>query len=181
MEATMRALIMYESIFGNTQRIARAIAEGLTGHARTTVTEVGDAPARLDTEWELLVIGGPTHMWGMSRPNTRADAGRQSPATPVSPGIGIREWLSHLPPGRPGLATATFDTRLGKPWWLTGSAARSAAKALRERGYPVVARESFTVLGTAGPLRAEEVERARQWGVRLTRMSAAAHSGPIVH
>jgi hypothetical protein len=172
----MRALVVYESIFGNTQRIAGAITDGLIGHTIVRHVEVGDAPARLDPDIDLLVIGGPTHAWSMSRPRTREAGAQQASNAPVSTGIGIREWVAHLPPAtRADLAVAVFDTRFDRPRWVTGSAAAAAARLLRKRGYRVVARESFAVLGTSGPLGPDEIERARQWGVRLTRLSAAVH------
>ena len=67
------------------------------------------------------------------------------------------------------MAVATFDTRLDKPRWLTGSAAKGAAKLLRRRGHRLAAApESFFVAGTTGPLRPGETERAHRWGQSLT-------------
>ena len=62
--------------------------------------------------------------------------------------------------GRPA---ASFDTRIGKPKFLTGSAAKGIAHRLEQHGYRVVGSESFTVAGTAGPLQAGEAERACAW------------------
>jgi hypothetical protein len=170
----MRALVIYESMFGNTQRIAEAIADGMVGHARVVVHEVSEVSATQHPEFDLLVIGGPTHAWSMSRPRTREGARQQGAKQPVSAGIGIREWLGELPAARNDVVVATFDTRLNKPRALTGSAARAAAKRLRRLGYRVIDRESFVVTGSPGPLGPDELERARQWGVRLTRTAAPA-------
>lgn len=171
----MRVLIVFESMFGNTQRIADAIADGLAGHADVRVIEVGEAPTRLTEDVDLLVVGGPTHVHGMSRPRTRDGARQQAEGPLVSPGVGMREWLATLGTARPGISTVTFDTRIGKARWLTGSAARSAAKFLRRQGFPVLATASFVVLGTAGPLAAGESERARQWGVKLRSVLGVPH------
>lgn len=172
----MRALVVYESVFGNTRRIAEAIADGLTGHAHTEIHEVSEVPATLSPEIDLLILGGPTHAWGMSRPRTREGARQQGVDQPMSPGIGIREWLRHLPTAHANLTVAAFDTRFDKPRWVTGSAARAAARRLRKLGYRVVDVRSFFVTGTPGPLSPDELERARQWGVRLSQMAA-----PIRH
>jgi flavodoxin len=70
----MRALIVVESWFGNTRAIAGAVAEGLGGFMTVDVTEIGDAPARVAPDVDLVVVGGPTHAFGMSRPSTRRPA-----------------------------------------------------------------------------------------------------------
>ena len=159
----MRALVVYESMFGNTQAIAKAIAEGLSGRMRVEALEVGVAPATIDDDVALLVIGGPTHAFGLSRPQTRQDAARQATAGLVSRGWGLREWLTSLQ-APAGVAASAFDTRISKPR-LPGSAARAAEKRLRRLGLRMVApAASFYVEGTSGPLLEGEQERARRWG-----------------
>ena len=158
----MRAVVVYESMYGSTKQIAEAIAAGLSIHAAVTVAEVGsaDAPAGLD----LLVTGGPTHAHGMSRRSTRDSAAKEAPRGVISGGIGMREWIARLSPA-PGALAATFDTRFEKPRWLTGSAALGAARRLRRLGYDMVApAESFWISGPTGPLADGEMERARRWG-----------------
>jgi hypothetical protein len=162
----MRALVVYESMFGNTQVIADAIADGLSGCMRVDSVEVGAAPASIGDDVELLVVGGPTHAFGMSRQGTRQDAAKQAKeGLVVSTRVGIREWLADLE-GHPGVAAA-FDTRISKPR-LPGSAARGAEKRLRRLGFRILApATSFYVEGTVGPLLHGEGERARRWGERL--------------
>jgi hypothetical protein len=163
----MRALVVFESAFGNTEKIARAINEGLTSVVPTRAVEVGGAALELEGDVDLLVVGGPTHAFGMSRPGTRQQAAKQAEHGVVSNGIGIREWLESVLGPAPRLAAA-FDTRFKKPRLITGSAARSAEKRLRELGCRMAApAESFFVSGTSGPLLDGEVERARRWGERL--------------
>src|SRR5690606_14826892 len=70
----MRALVAFESMFGNTGLIAEAIADGLARHGEVETAEVGTAPVLLPAEVDLLVVGGPTHAFGMSRPGTRSSA-----------------------------------------------------------------------------------------------------------
>jgi len=158
----MKALVVYESLFGNTEQVARAVGQGLRRSMEVEVVEVGSAPPLDPEAVDLLVVGAPTHAHGLSRPATREtrDGGE--------PGIGVREWLEGLP-SAPGRAVATFDTRFPKPRWLTGSAARSIAARLSKRGARAIADpESFFVAGTEGPLRERELLRASRWGVALS-------------
>ena len=165
----MKALVIYESMFGNTRTIASAIAESLATHAEVTLLPVSEAPARLDGDVDLVVIGGPTHAFGMSRPGTRRSAVEQGAQGVEAEDPGLREWLGGLTRTSTGQAIATFDTRLVKPRWLPGSAGRSAERQLRRRGMRTVALpESFFVTGVAGPLVDGEVDRAREWAATLT-------------
>lgn len=168
----MRALVVYESIFGNTQQVAQAIAEGLReADAEVELSEVSEAAGKLDGA-ELIVLGGPVHAWSMTRPSTRRgarDQAAQDHIEPVSPGIGIREFLDELgaEEGKP-VAVATFDTALQHKWVPSGSAAKPAARRLKKRGYHLIAKpEHFYVEDSEGPLRAGEAERARTWAKSL--------------
>jgi hypothetical protein len=172
----MRALVVYESMFGNTQAIAKAVAEGLTLHAEVELVEVGAAVA-LDRDADLVVVGGPTHAHGMTTPDTRADAARRAGDRLVSQGVGIREWLDTIPEGSATGAAAAFDTRIHGPGLLWGSAAKAMAKRLTSAGYRlVVPPESFLVDGPTGPqfdrLREGESDRARAWAAELGAMVA---------
>jgi hypothetical protein len=160
----MRALVVYESMFGNTGLIAEAIADGLAVHGEVETVEVGAAPVLLPAEVDLLVVGGPTHAFGMSRPGTRSNAKGQTEAPLVSPGIGIREWLEGIARPRHRVSSAAFDTRIDKPR-VPGSAAAAAAKRLRRLGFhQAMSPESFFVVGGTGPLLPGEYERAHRWG-----------------
>ncbi|HEY8524679.1 MAG TPA: flavodoxin domain-containing protein [Acidimicrobiales bacterium] len=159
----MRALVVYESMFGNTEAVARAVGAGLAALMPTDVVEVGRAPAALGDDVDLLVVGGPTHAFGLSRRRTRADAAKQAEGQLVSRGFGLREWLAVLDRPRDGVAAAAFDTRVKVP--LPGSAARAATRRLRRLGFRVAARPTtFWVTGTLGPLADGELDRARAWG-----------------
>ncbi|MFZ5446035.1 MAG: flavodoxin family protein [Myxococcota bacterium] len=166
----MKALVVYESIFGNTRDIAEAIAEGLElSELEVELAEVGHAPKPDDVD--LLVVGGPIHAWSMTRPATRQGARQEAAAAhiePVSSGRGVREWLSELSAShRPAIAAA-FDTAVQTRWFPTGSAARGEEKALRHAGYRIVAGpEHFYVKDSHGPLVDGERERARAWAVKL--------------
>lgn len=160
----MTTLVVHESMFGNTRAVARAIASALPSPVVTV--DVVDAPNPLPSHVDLLVVGGPTHAFSMSRSSTRHDAVSQG-AAPQDESKGIREWLAELPP-TPHVAVATFDTRVDKVRRLPGSAARSASKVVAKRRIGrVVAVESFYVDGVDGPLLEGEVERARDWARSL--------------
>jgi hypothetical protein len=163
----MRALVVFESMFGNTQTIANAIADGLSSRMAVGVVEVGEAPTAVDDQLDLLVVGGPTHAFGLSRPSTRQSAADQAPSGVISAGRGLREWLAAIRQGSPSVAVATFDTRVDRPH-LPGSAARAAQKRLRRLGFRIaLPSESFSVTGTEGPLVDGEPARAVAWGEKL--------------
>jgi flavodoxin len=171
-----RALVIYESMFGNTRAIARAVEEGLSMRMRTDFREVSEAPTRIPEDVTLLVVGGPTHAFGLTRARTREDASRQASGPLVSPGIGLREWLGNLCDVR-GISAATFDTRIFKPR-VPGSAAKGGEKRLRRKGFRIIApAESFWVTGTQGPLVEGEIERARDWASRLAGSRSSTGSG----
>lgn len=170
----MHATVVYESMFGNTEQVAESVAEGLAPYATVDVVNVDDARGVGDAD--LLVVGGPTHVRGMSWPSSRAEATRQA-VDEVRSKKGLRDWLAtlgHVSGDRP---VATFDTRLGKPRWITGSAAAGAERKLRRLGFiPIVRPESFIVDTEKQPtvLRDGELERARDWGAALGKRFRAA-------
>lgn len=161
----MESLVVFESMFGNTKTIAEAIATGLSSTLPAEVVEVGVAPSSPDSSY-LLVVGGPTHRFGLSRVDSRKQALAKADSPLVSSGIGIREWIKGLPRVS-GANAAAFDTSIRKPN-LPGSAARKAYKQLRKRGYNIaVPAEIFHVEDTTGPISDGELERAREWGELL--------------
>ena len=173
----MRALVVFESMFGNTRDVAAAIADGLADHLEVELLEVGAAPATIPEDVELVVLGGPTHGHGMTTEQSRADSAKRFEGTIVSPRIGIREWLEGVVDVSRIPWIAFFDTRLKGPTLLWGSAAHGAEKRLRTaRLRPVVPPESFFVGGPTGPvidrLLDGELERARAWGASLASLVA---------
>lgn len=171
----MKALVVYESMWGNTEQVAKAVAEGLGRRVEVVVGEVSQVSPEAADDVDLLVIGGPTHAFSMSRGTTRTDAVTKG-ATQGTPQRGEREWLEAL--GEHGPDMATFDTRVEKVRHLPGSAAKAAAKAARRSGHRLAAKpESFYVLDMAGPLLDGELDRARAWGEGLV---AAAHDELLV-
>jgi len=163
----MNALVVYESLYGNTKQIAEAIAEGLARECNVTITEVGEAPVA-PSDVDLLVVGGPTHQFGLSRKSSRQQGADDHDRPVISLNIGIREWIEGLPRVSGG-AAATFDTSIRKPN-LPGSAARGAAKRLKKKGYRlVVPGELFLVEGGKGPITEGESDRATEWGQEVSK------------
>lgn len=161
----MKSLVVYESWFGNTRRIAEEIAAELRREGEVDVVSVDETLPSLEGV-DLLVVGAPTHVHGLSSKRSRQGALEQGADGAV--GIGVRGWIDALPDGTCGPRIAAFDTRANKPVLLVGSAARGITRRLRERGYTLAAEpQSFFVEGTPGPLEEGELERAAEWGRTL--------------
>jgi len=170
----MQAVVIYESMFGNTRSIAYAIGAGLAEYFDVTVIPVGQAYPTSYNQADLVVVGGPTHVRGMSRPSTRQGAAKQAEAAgrgltlePDTLGEGLREWLaSHVTSRGHGLAAA-FDTRMQGPPVITGRASKAISGALRRQGYELVAKPQSFLVTKANELRPGEQNRARAWGAAL--------------
>ena len=162
----MKAVVVYESLWGNTAAIARAIAEGIGAQARALSTAEATGTAIADAD--LIVAGAP--VLGFSLPSEKmresigADPGR-APAAPDLSHPSMRSWLDALPAGHG--RSAAFETRI---WWSPGGATSAIARGLERAGYRTVAkRQRFIVTGAYGPLRDGELERARLWGAELAK------------
>ena len=165
----MNAFVVYESVYGNTRAVAQAVADGLDG---AEVVPVYEARERVH-DVGLLIVGGPTHMHGLTTTRSRrmaVEAVREDGGQPAEPAAasepGLRAWLRDMPQ-TDGVPAAAFDTRLDKSPWLTGVASRGIAKRLHARGYDVLGTSSFLVADSEGPLEEGELERARAWGREL--------------
>lgn len=177
----MRILIVYESMFGSTRRVAEAVARGVEAHAKgmpagrtdsptVTLREVNEVRPDDLRGADVLIVGGPTHRHGLSSPESRADARRWSydatRAIQLEPGaaegVGIRELLGDLDPV-PAFA-ATFDTRASIPEIFGGSAARRAAQRLTELGATVICEPQSFLVDSGSRLITGEVERAHRFG-----------------
>jgi Flavodoxin len=168
----MKALVVYESMYGNTRTIAEAIGSGLGAHA--DVVPVREAAPDQLAIVELLVVGGPTHVRGLSQPATR-QAARDAAGKPGSTltlesdagEFGLREWFASL--GSLSCQAAAFDTRVDMPAIFAGRASVGIARLLRSHGAQLVAPvHSFRVDKQNHLLEAEYV-RAHAWGEDLAR------------
>lgn len=169
----MRAIVVYESMFGATRHIAEAVAEGLRPSAEVRLVRAADVEESALDGVDLLVVGAPTHAWSMPRAGTRKGAPeyvrRPASGLNLEPGAdaapGVREWLSSLHGLR--VAAAAFDTRISMAPLFTGRASRAIAKGLRRAGaFPLMAPESFLV-DKKSHLLPGQTERARAWGAQV--------------
>ena len=142
----MKALIVYDSVYGNTEKIARAIAEAITPSYEVKVLQAGEANPSELASIDLLIVGSPTH------------AGRPTPA--------IQDLLNKVPKlSLKGINVAAFDTRIStKLVGVFGYAAGRIAGNLKRKGGTLIASpEGFFVTGSKGPLKEGELERAAGW------------------
>lgn len=169
----MKALVVYESMYGNTHLVADAIAAGWRdAEGDAEVVPVSDAtPQRLEGV-EVLVVGGPTHVHGISRPSTRkaaVEAAKQPDAglelEPDAAGPGLRDWFDDM--GALPARAAAFDTRMDASPALTGRASKGIAKRLRKHGCTLLAEPESFLVTKENHLVADEEEHAREWGARL--------------
>ena len=168
----MRAVVVYESMYGNTHLIADAIGAGLEAAFDVHVVPVSHAGPEAIADADLVVVGGPTHVHGMSRAATRKAAvgAADKPASPLrtepdAAGPGLREWFASL--GRYPVRAAAFDTRMHGPAALTGRAAKGVNHLLREHGFDVVAEPESFLVTKQDRLEPQEQDRARDWAARL--------------
>ncbi|HET7421252.1 MAG TPA: flavodoxin domain-containing protein [Candidatus Dormibacteraeota bacterium] len=158
----MNSVVIYGSHFGNTKKVAEAIATGLRPCGDVQVFSADEAPSLLPTGTDLLIVGGPTEGFRMTAPVSR--------------------FLERLDPRTvDGRAAAVFDTRVRPRWWLLGYAGSGIAKKLRGMGAHLVAPvQGFFVEGEideqAGRypvLESGELERAAGWARSMASLVAA--------
>ncbi len=152
----MKAMVIYDSVFGNTAQVAREIGKGLGCAGSVQTIRVTTVKLDQSSGLELLVIGSPTRAF--------------------RPTEGIMNFLKSVPDGRlNGVKVAAFDTRIAAEDIKSpilrfivntgGYAAKSIAKRLQKKGGElIVPPEGFIVEGTEGPMRKGELERAADWG-----------------
>ena len=164
----MKAVVVYESLWGNTAAIAAAIAAGIGPEAQIFNTTQATAAAIVGAD--LIVAGAPILGFRLPTDQMRQNIATNPGRAPVAPDVShppLRSWLELLPHRQGGYA-ATFETRI---WWSPGSAAMTIQKGLERAGYtPIAKAQRYIVLGAYGPLRAGELERARLWGTELARV-----------
>lgn len=162
----MKAVVVYESLWGNTAAIARAIAEGI-GQGTQAVTTDG-APVEALADADLIVAGAPVLAFSLPTDAMRDSVAKSEVGAPTPPDLthpSLRSWLDSLPAGSG--RCAAFETRI---WWSPRGATGDIEKRLQRAGRRIVSKaHKFVVQDKYGPLREGEVERARQWGAELAR------------
>ena len=173
----MKVVVVYESMYGNTHHVADAIGAGLRAavDGDVVVIPVGQAHDDLVCDADLLVVGGPTHVHGMSRANTRraaVDAANKSDGSlsvePDADGPGLREWFDRF--GQTDTSAAAFDTRVDAPAALTGRASKRIAKELQRHGCALIAEPRSFLVTKETHLVGDEEQRAHDWGIELGRV-----------
>jgi thioesterase domain-containing protein len=162
----LHALVVYESMFGNTEKIAGAVADGLRQQGlEVTLAGVLDAAPADTYTYDVLVVGAPTHAFSLSRASTRSDAVRQG-APAAAAGPGLRDWIAAMKRSarRTALVAAAFDTRVSKVRHIPKAASTRAAHMLARNGFQVLRPKGFVVTDIAGPLEDGELARAAAWG-----------------
>jgi len=168
----MKAIVVYESMYGKTHLVADAIGAGLGTVFDVSVVPVSQASPAVLADADLVVVGGPTHAHGMSHDATRRAAveAAEKPGSgleidPDAEGPGLRDWfdrLDHL-----STRAAAFDTRMDGPGAFTGHASKGIAKRLRHHGCTLVAEPMSFLVTKENHLVDNEVAHARDWGAQL--------------
>jgi flavodoxin len=156
----MKALVVYDSVFGNTEQIAQAIGNALGSHEDVEILRVSNAKPEQLTGLKLLIVGSPTQKF--------------------RPTAAINNLLKRVPKnGLKGVKIAAFDTRLTMSdiekspilsffVRLFGYAAQPISDRLKKKGAElIIPPEGFLVEGTQGPLKEGELERAANWAKQI--------------
>jgi flavodoxin len=155
----MKALVVYDSVFGNTEKVAQAMGDALVGYGEAQTLRVGDIRPEHLTGLDMLIVGSPTRAF--------------------SPTPAIKKWLTGRPSGSfKGVKVAAFDTRVSVEEAnvailtfmakIFGYAAEPIGKRLaRKGGQMTMSPEGFFVQGTEGPLKEGELERAADWARQM--------------
>jgi len=157
----MKALVIYDSMYGNTEQIARAIGHALGSKQEVEILRVGDVKPGKLAGLQLLIVGSPTQQF------------RSTTA--------IKDLLNGIPKnGLKGVRVAAFDTRLTEGVILEtskvlsvfekvfGYAAKPISDKLKEKGaQEIIPPEGFYVEGMQGPLKGGEIERAAEWAIQI--------------
>lgn len=167
----MKALVVYESHWGNTEAVAHAIADGIGPDTLVMATDEADVAAVSDID--LLVAGAPVLAFGLPSERMEHAVAESAEAAPTPPDVShpsLRSWLAGLPRGH-GQAAA-FETRIR---WSPGGATGAIERGLERAGYrPAAPAAKFIVTSRYGPLQEGELERARRWGTELKSRLIAA-------
>jgi hypothetical protein len=182
----MRALIVYESMYGNTRQVAQRIGDGLSGSYTVSVFPVARATPAMVEEADLVVVGGPTHVHGMTSSFSRKGAieaaekaGSGLTVDPDAGGMGLRDWFDDLS-SRAHAVAAAFDTRVDASAALTGRASKGIARRLRKVGFDLVTEPESFLVDKENRLLPGEEQRAEEWGARLASITALAGARPPV-
>jgi flavodoxin len=156
----MKSLVVYDSQYGNTKKVAEAIGEVLSRRGRVYILLASNVQPGDVSGLNLLVVGSPTQQFSATK--------------------SVKRWLSHLPKDSlRGVKAAAFDTRFTQEKIneikilaffvsIFGYAAKPIAERLEKKGATIILPpEGFFVSDTEGPLLEEELIRAGEWAEKL--------------
>ncbi|HLC05425.1 MAG TPA: flavodoxin family protein [Anaerolineales bacterium] len=159
----MKALVIYDSVFGNTEKIAQAIAEALGAQEPVELLQASHTDSDRLAQTDLLVVGSPTRGF---RPTEAVAALLKAIPSKVLKGVKVAAFDTRLKADELDSAGLRFVVKTG------GYAAKRIASQLKKAGGNlVVPPEGFYVEDTEGPLKAGELERAKNWAIRLLAVS----------
>lgn len=178
----MKSLVVYESMFGNTHTVADRIATGLAAGGEASAVSVEEATAERVAGADLIVVGAPTHVHGLSRAASRKSAPDEArkhddlELDPHAEGDGVRDWLRTLDDGD-HRAAAAFDTRFDAAPALTGRASKGIDRRLRKHHFHTIAPPESFLVDRQNHLVEREADRAREWGEAL--LALIEHEQPL--
>jgi flavorubredoxin len=150
--ALSKALVVYDTVFGNTEKVAKALATGLeSGGAEVKIVRVNEVNFDELAEFDLLCVGSPTQGWNSTKP--------------------VQEFLERLKSlnSLTGKKAFAFDTKMKSR--LAGDAGEKIEKKLKDAGLTIAKRsESAIVKGREGPLEENAEERFKQIGTELAKI-----------
>lgn len=155
----MHSVVVYDSQFGNTERVAQVVAKALGDFGPARAAHVNETAVTQLRDVDLLVFGCPTQGFNAS--------------------TAMRAFIEKLPPEvLRGPRVACFDTRMHVPRWMGRFAAPQLEKRLRKMGVSLCAPPAgFFVVDREGPLQEGEAERAAGWARGVGEMATSAQAG----
>lgn len=167
----MRTVVVYESMYGNTHHVADCIADAAKRLGDVALVSVSGATADVLAGADLVFVGGPTHMHGMTSATSRdgavEDADKKHLALDTdAEGPGLRDWFDAIGEGS-GTPAVAFDTRLQGSAALTGRASKGIAKRLHRHGFRLIVEPESFLVDKDNHLIDGEAERARLWATEV--------------
>lgn len=164
----MKTLVVYDSAYGNTEKVAQAIADALAASGEVTKSQVGEVNPLALAAIGLLIVGSPTQ------------GGRPTPA--------MQAFLNKIPANAlKNVGVTAFDTRFSAQSKGIGmrlllkfvgyAAGRIADRLQAKGGYLTIPPEGFIVEGKEGPLKPGELARAAAWAIRILPQRQPSPSG----
>ncbi|MBM3136696.1 MAG: flavodoxin family protein [Chloroflexi bacterium] len=159
----MKALVIYDTFFSNTEKVAQAVGKGLGTDKEVSVVKVDAVKPEMLQGLDFMIVGSPTRAF--------------------SPSPASKTFIKNLSANQlAGVKVTTFDTRLpinektpGILRFLAGIFGYADKPLLNELkkkgGLQVVPSEGFMVSDSEGPLAEGELERATEWGKTIRKLA----------